>query len=402
MALAYNKKANYAIFSEYREGIFMATKTKIFYLITKGNFGGAQRYVYDLATNLPKTSFDVGVIFGEGQILGSKLASASIKTKQIESLKRDVGIWADIKATWQIWLILLRERPDIIHLNSSKIGGIGALAGRLAGVSKIIFTVHGLATNEARPHWQKVLIKFSHWLSMVMSHEIITVSDSLKREIVTWPRLSHKITTIHNGLTPAKLFERSIARREILKKHNEKFWVGTISELHKNKGLDYLIEAFASTVRTLLGNSLGWSLNLVIIGEGEERANLEKLIQDKRMSDRIFLIGRVEDARAYLKAFDIFTLTSRTEALPYSIMEAGLAGLPVIASEVGGIPELITNPEQGILVPKGNVEEIKKSLLFMIKKPKYRQLAGANLKRQVQENFSLKQMLEKTIEAYRQ
>ncbi|MFA6476620.1 MAG: glycosyltransferase [Candidatus Paceibacterota bacterium] len=379
----------------------MAEKTKIFYFITKGNFGGAQRYVYDLATGLPKNDFDIMVIFGEGEILGKKLASAGVKIKQIKSLQRDINILGEFQAFWEIWLLLLKERPEVIHLNSSKIGGLGALAGRLAGIPKIIFTVHGLATNEDRPSWQKVLIKFSHWLGMVLCHEIITVSDNLKNEIVNWSGLKNKVTTIHNGLNPAKLFERSIARREILGKSNEKFWVGTISELHKNKGLDYLIEAFAATVRTLLGNSLGWSLNLVIIGEGEERANLEKLIKDKRMDDRIFLAGRIEDARSYLKAFDIFTLTSRTEALPYSILEAGLAGLPVIASEVGGIPELITEAEQGILVPKGNIEEIKKSLLFMIKKKEYRHLAGMNLKHQVQQNFSLKQMLEKTIALYK-
>lgn len=378
----------------------MAEKTKIFYFITKGNFGGAQRYVYDLATGLPKNDFDTMVIFGEGEILGKKLAGAGIKTKQIKPLQRDINILAEFQSFWEIWLLLLKERPEIIHLNSSKIGGLGALAGRLAGTPKIIFTVHGLATNEDRPAWQKTLIKFSHWLGMVFCHEIITVSDSLKKEIINWYGLKNKVTTIHNGLNPSKLFERSIARKEILGKVDNKFWIGTISELHKNKGLDYLIEAFTSTVRSLLGNSLGWSLNLVIVGEGEERANLEKLIKDKRMDDRIFLPGRIEDARSYLKAFDIFTLTSRTEALPYSLLEASLASLPVIASEVGGIPELITDAELGILVPRGNIEEIKKSLLFMIKKKEYRKLAGANLKHQVQENFSLKQMLEKTIILY--
>ncbi len=79
-----------------------------------------------------------------------------------------------------------------------------------------------------------------------------------------------------------------------------------------------------------------------------------------------------------------------------------MAGLPIIASEVGGISEVITDPELGILVPPGNVEEIKKSLLFMLKKPKYRALAGANLRHRILANFSLKQMLEKTVELYRQ
>lgn len=379
----------------------MGQKTKIFYLITKGNFGGAQRYVFDLASGLPRADFDISVVLGAGEILEKRLRGVGIRTLKINSLKRDVKIGQDIKAFWEIWLLLIKEKPDVIHLNSSKIGAIGALAGRLAGVKKIVFTVHGLAHNEQRPSWQKFLIKFSHWLSFVFSHQIITVADCLNKQIIDWPLVKDKTTVIYNGLPNIKFFDKTLSRREILPNHNDKFWIGTISELHKNKGLDYLIEAFAGTVRTLLGDSLGWSLNLVIVGEGEERNNLEKLIKDKRMEDRIFLVGNIPEARYYLKAFDIFTLTSRTEALPYSILEAGACGLPIVASEVGGIPEMITDPELGILVPVGNVEEIKKSLLFMIKKPKYRQLAGTNLRKRIQENFSLKQMIEKTINLYK-
>jgi L-malate glycosyltransferase len=207
--------------------------------------------------------------------------------------------------------------------------------------------------------------------------------------------------TIYNGLPTVKFFEKSVARRELFAGHNDRFWIGTISELHPNKGLDSLIDAFALTVRALLGDSLGWSLNLMIVGEGEELEKLKWLARAKRLEDRIHFLGRVEDARAYLKAFDIFTLTSRTEAFPYVILEAGAAGLPIIASEVGGIPEVITDPEFGILVPPGNVEEIKKSLLFMLKKPKYCDLAGKNLRQRVLKNFSLKQMAEKTIELYK-
>ncbi len=376
------------------------TPKKVFYLITKGNFGGAQRYVFDLATNLPKKDFDVSVIMGQGGTLEKKLLQNGIKAFSLESLGRDVNLWLDCQSLFWIWRKVWQEKPDIIHLNSSKIGGLGALAGRLAGIKKIIFTVHGLAHNEDRPVWQKWLIKLSHWLSMILSHQIITVAKNLEEEIITWPGLANKVITINNGVSPYKLFDRAVARREIWPGHNDKFWIGTIAELHKNKGLDYLIEGFAGTVRSLLGDSLGWSLNLIIIGEGEERANLQKLITDKKMNDRILLAGRIEDARHYLKAFDIFALTSRTEALPYSILEAGLAGLPVIASEVGGIPEVIDSPDKGILVPAGSVEEIKKSLLFLIKKSKYRQLASSNLKHQVQQHFSIKKMIEETTRLY--
>ncbi|MFA6254101.1 MAG: glycosyltransferase family 4 protein [Candidatus Paceibacterota bacterium] len=379
----------------------MAEKTKIFYVITKGNWGGAQRYVYELATTLPRADFDTTVIMGEFEALEKKLVGAGVKTIKIPELGRDINFAKDLKSFWQLLKIFKKEKPQIIHLNSSKIGGLGSLAGRLAGVPKIIFTVHGLAFNETRPNWQKSLIKLSHWLSIILCHQVITVADCLKNQISSWPFIKNKLVTIYNGLPTIKFFEKSVARRELFPGHNDRFWIGTISELHPNKGLDSLIDAFALTVRALIGNSLGWSMNLMIIGEGEELEQLKRLARAKRLENRIHFFGRVEDARAYLKAFDIFTLTSRTEAFPYVILEAGAAGLPIIASEVGGIPEVITDPELGILVPPDNVEEIKKSLLFMLKKPKYCDLAGKNLRQRVTANFSLKKMVEKTVELYR-
>ena len=379
----------------------MTEKTKIFYIITKGNFGGAQRYVYELVTALPRADFEITVVLGEGEALEKKLAGAGIRVIKIPSLKRDINFLADLKSFWAIWRLLRQEKPQIIHLNSSKIGGLGAFAGRLAQVPKIIFTVHGLAFNENRPAWQKWLIKFSHWLSIILCHQVITVADCLKEQVIAWPGLKNKVFVIHNGLPTIKFFEKSVARRELFPGRHDRFWIGTISELHPNKGLDSLINAFALTVRALLGNSLGWSINLMIIGEGEELEKLKWLARARRLEDRIRFLGRVEDARSYLKAFDIFALSSRTEAFPYVVLEAGAAGLPIIASEVGGIPELITGPELGILVPPGNVEEIKKSLLFMLKKPKYCALAGKNLRQHITANFSLKKMVEKTVELYK-
>ncbi|MCX6712200.1 MAG: glycosyltransferase [Candidatus Vogelbacteria bacterium] len=203
----------------------MAKKTKIFYVITKGNWGGAQRYVYELATALPRAEFDTTVIMGEFEALEKKLAGAGVKTIKIPELGRDINLAKDLKSFWQLLKIFREEKPQIIHLNSSKIGGLGSLAGRLAGVPKIVFTVHGLAHNEQRPGWQKVLIKFSHWLSLIFSHEVITVADCLKKQIINWPLISKKITTIHNGLPTIKFFEKSVARRELFAGHNDRFWM---------------------------------------------------------------------------------------------------------------------------------------------------------------------------------
>ena len=375
-------------------------RTKIFYLITKGNFGGAQHYVFDLATNLPPADFDVTVILGQGETLAKKLAEKNIRVVSLPELGRDMNLFNDWSVFWSLFFLLRRERPDIIHLNSAKIGGLGALAGRLAGIKKIIFTGHGWAFNEARPWWQRKVISFFHWLTIIFSHQTILVAKSLRNQIITWPLVAGKLRQISNGLDYINFLSERDARLLLLPDKIEKFWLGTIAELHYNKGLDILIEAFSRLVKDMLGSQLGWSLYLIIIGEGEDRKYLEKIIKEKRLDGRIILLGQVEDANRYLKAFDIFVLPSRTEALPYAILEAGLAGLPIVASEVGGIPEIIPDAEYGLLVPPANVAELEKSLKYMVIKEHYRALVGTNIQKHIRDNFTVKKMVEETMKLY--
>jgi glycosyltransferase involved in cell wall biosynthesis len=248
--------------------------------------------------------------------------------------------------------IFRKERPDIVHLNSSQMGGSGAFAARLTGVKKIIFTGHGWAFNENRPGWQKMLARFFHILTILLSHQTIAVSHITKEQIgKPWNK---KMIVIRNGLHAIDFVNKKSARELLLAKIVEQnpeaqkillenpTWIGTISELHKTKGLDFAIEAIAKIENVIF----------VVIGDGEERKNLERLIRRCKAEQKIFLLGRIEMASRYLKAFDIATLTSVTEALPYFLLEAGAAGLPIIASNVGGIPEIIENDVTGILIRK--------------------------------------------------
>ncbi|MEK7585082.1 MAG: glycosyltransferase, partial [Patescibacteria group bacterium] len=123
---------------------------KIIFVVTKGNWGGVQRYVYDLATSLPKRQFEPLVVVGQGEILKSKLAAAGVECQSLARLGRDVRLTDDFHSFWALFKLFRREQPSIVHLNSSKVGVIGALAGRLARVPRIIFTAHGWASNEDR------------------------------------------------------------------------------------------------------------------------------------------------------------------------------------------------------------------------------------------------------------
>ncbi|NQV93114.1 glycosyltransferase, partial [Candidatus Kaiserbacteria bacterium] len=142
-------------------------KKKILFIITKSNFGGAQRYVYDIARSLSPDAFDVVVAFGGEGLLKDKLAHAKIRTVPIEDLERDINIFNEIDVFFQLLKLYRVEKPDIVHLNSSKIGGIGALAGRIAQVPLIIFTAHGWAFNEERSWGARKIIAFLYWITLI-------------------------------------------------------------------------------------------------------------------------------------------------------------------------------------------------------------------------------------------
>ena len=371
-------------------------KIKICLAITKGVWGGAQEYVFSLATQLPKDQFDVFVICGQGEALPQKLTEKNIRTILIPNMGRDISFRNEIKNFFQLVKILKKERPDVLHLNSSKIGFLGGLAGRIACIPKIIFTAHGWAFNENRFWLSKKIFKFIQWLTIIFCHQTIAVSEKTKNDIISFPFVKNKITTIHNGIGHIDFLPKEVARQKLAEMSKtvfdiEKLWIGTVSELHKNKGLNFLVEA---------SKNLPADAYIFIIGEGEERENLQKQIAKLGLKTRVFLLGRIENAKQYLKAFDIFTLTSRTEALPYSILEAGLAECAVVASRVGGIPEIIENNQSGILVEAGSVDQISKTIKDLIPNLENRKLFGHNLKEKILKDFSVEQMLSKTIEIY--
>lgn len=374
---------------------------KICYVITKANWGGAQRYIYDLATCLSKDDFEPVVVCGGTGALTSKLESGGIRTINLPQLGRDINLWNDGLVFISLIKLFRTERPDIIHLNSSKIGGLGALAGRIARVPKIIFTVHGWAFNEARPRWQKKLIAFFHWLTIRFCHQVITVANIEKAQVATWPKVKNKIRTIYNGVSPVAFFYRDTAREHLLARYpslapyRNQFWIGTIAELHQNKDLVNAIGAIALLKRRYPEG------RYLIIGEGEQKAKLESLITEFELEKNVLLLGPIAEAAKYLKAFDLFLLNSRKEGLPYVILEAGLAGLPVIATRVGGIPEIIIDGQTGVLIPPENAEATAEAIEALMANGLEREILGRNLETSVRNNFSLEQMTEQTIATYK-
>ena len=370
-------------------------KKKVLYTITKGNFGGAQKYVYDLATSLSKDKFEVVVACGEGETLKEKLEEKGIRVIKLGSSQRDISISKDIKTFFDIWKMIRQEKPDILHINSSKIGGLGSLAGRLTQTPRIIFTSHGWAFNEERSLTSKFFILLLHWITIILSHQTITVSNKTKKDISWMPFVKNKIKVIHNGIKNFEKTEKNEARQILAKNYTEKIIIYSISELHKNKGLDIGIRGIA-----LLPEETKQKVLYCIAGMGEEKENLEKLVKELNLKKQIKFLGFLDNAKNILSGADIFLFPSRTENLPFAILEAGLAGLPTIATSVGGVPEIIKDMQNGILVPPQNPKEISEAIVYLLENPEKQKEFGEEIKKTIVSFFSLEKMLSEMIKLY--
>ena len=286
-----------------------------------------------------------------------------------------------------------------MHLNSSKIGGLGALAGRVAHVKKIVFTAHGWAFNEERGELSKALIRFFSWLTIIFSHKVIAVSYQIAEQVINLPFTHKKVHIIHSAVEHFKVLDRRDARATLRTRTSypvpeNVLWIGTIAELHTNKGLKYAIEACSTLDRTRHG------FLYVIIGDGEKRTYLEQLVREKGLEHQIVLAGHIPNAKQYLSAFDIFILPSLTESLSYSVLEAGEASLPVVASRVGGIPEIIEHNVTGLLTEVKDIDAIREALETLIHDEKLRRALGERLHKKVRSEFSISKMLSETQFVY--
>lgn len=369
----------------------MAKKQKIIYVITKANWGGAQKYVFELISSLPEDKFAISVVYGGEGVLAEKLRALGIQGVSIPGLWRDVKFGSDLKAFWQLWRLFKTEKPDIVHLNSSKIGGLGSLAARLAGVKKVVFTIHGWAFDEDRSWWQKMLIKMISWLTITLCHQTIAISKHSKDQTKNWPGKAHgKIKVIYNGIdTNADIKYKT---RDDLGISTDSLIIGTIAELTKNKGLWYAVKAMKE-----LKNR---KIILFIVGDGEEREVIEGLVAKEGLEEKVVLLGFRDNAQNLLKVFDVFILPSLKEGLPYVLLEAGLAERPVIASNVGSIAEIITDNETGILIPPRDLDALTEAIDHLTGNAPKRTLLGRALREKIESDFSKNTMMDKTLSLY--
>ena len=301
---------------------------KILFVITKSNWGGAQRYVYDLATHLPREQFAVAVALGGSGELQQKLKEAGIPVLPLQSVQRDLSLSADVSGFFSLLKAIRAYRPYIVHLNSSKAGGLGALAARLCGVPRIIFTAHGWPFEEKRSFVWRLFALLGSWATALLSHAVIVVSRHDLQIGKRMPLCGAKMRLIYNGIeTPVKLGSGEHIRGAFPEGARI---IGTVGELTKNKNQIALVEQAKNNPEMFVA----------IVGEGEERSNLEAAIQSYGLEHRVKLFGFMP-ASDVLLGFDVFALPSLKEGLPYVLLEAKAADLPILANRIGGVGEIL-------------------------------------------------------------
>ncbi len=368
---------------------------KIMYIITKSNWGGAQRHVFDLSTSMKANGHEVWVALGGEGILKKKLEEAGVYTFSISNMNRDINLGKDAGSFKEIYNVIKNKRPDVIHLHSPKAAGLGSLAGRLLGTKKIITTVHGWTFNEPRPAIEKLAIYFFSWLTMLLNHITIVLSEKEFKQATYFPWVKDKLRLIPLGIKPVTFISVDGAKQALAKiigmdfaEFYKKNIVTTIAELHPNKGLTYLCDAMKS-VTEQQPNSI-----CLIIGDGENKEQIAEQIKTNKLENKIFLTGRIDNASEYLKAATVFVLPSIKEGLPYAILESGMANLATVATTVGGIPEIVEDMKSGILIQPRNSRELAHAISFMIEHPEERKRYGNALKEKVTNKYSFTKMIQ--------
>lgn len=385
-------------------------KKTILYVITQSEFGGAQRYLLDLASGL-NDNFNILIAFGEQAEKGKlaeKLKKLNIKYYIVPHLRRRLNWLDDIRAWWNLVKLFKKTKADIIHLNSSKVSILGSLATMISNLTtfpnpRLIYTVHGWVFNEKLPPGRKKFYLQAEKYTSFNKDRLICVSE-FDRQLALQNKIapSQKLTSIHNGIKPFNLLPRDEARRIILDKVPSgfktkgeiKFLIGSIGNLYKNKGYHYAINA----IHLLAKQNIG--AKMIVIGDGPQAEEMQRWLKQLKMADDFAFVGRIDNASKLLAAFDIYLCSSEKEGLSYTLIEAMMAGLPIVATRVGGNQELIRNDQEGLLVEAQDPEALAKAVVRIIKDPVTAEAMAKKARVKALTEFRLESMIQKTKYIY--
>jgi len=338
----------------------MSEGRHILYLVTSSGWGGAEKYVSVLAREAAAHG-EVHVIAGTGNgDLFDRLPHEAFVMRS-RHLTRRVSPISDLRAVREIRAYIRKNAITLVHANSTKAGLIASLA--VMGMKRrplVIYTAHGWAFLEsARSPLFRFTTYWSERLASRLRNATIVLSE-MERRVALERGLADEahLHLIPLGIArrPEKTLPRDAARKELLRGSDATFLFGTVANAYPAKALPLLIEAFDRVAETRPETAL------VIIGDGPSMPEISARREISPFKDRIFLAGHLPDASEYLSAFDVFTLSSTKEGMPWAILEAARAGLPIVATGVGAIPEMLRDGVGGLIVPPDDVPALAEAM----------------------------------------
>jgi glycosyltransferase involved in cell wall biosynthesis len=320
--------------------------------------------------------------------LGHDVISLNVSKKKLRRLQP--------RAVLQPAKIIKEREIDIVHCQRHKPAVYGALAAYITGKNlKVISHVRGL--HRTRSFKRKLL----NGISFRRISRIIAVSDAVRHDIVRTNLLSSsdKVVTIYNGIDVKAFMDVDLSREEARTRlglsDKDAFVYGTVGRLEETKGQEVLLRAFA---RVWGQYPKSW---LIITGKGNLESELKALAARLKIQERVVFTGYRTDIPAVLKAYDVFVLPSVAEGLPGALLEAMATGIPVIASRVGGVPEILNDPGLGIMVSPSSVDELASAMerLFSMNDTR-RSMIGKALRERVLEEFTPAKMIAAITKEY--
>jgi glycosyltransferase involved in cell wall biosynthesis len=347
-------------------------RLRILIVITLAEVGGAQTCVAQLLPELAQQHDVTVAAHGPGP-LRQAAVEAGASLVELRNVRRRIGI-RDALGLVELIRLTRRVRPDIVHAHSSKAGVLGRLAAALCRVPAVVFTAHGWAF-KAETGFRSRLYLYADRLTARVTSRVICVSETERREgLAAGTCDARRTIVIRNGVDSEAFAVRSHARTARPR-------IVSVGRLKAPKDLATLLRALA-----LIRED---PFEAVIAGDGPERAMLEALIKDLGLRDAVELVGELDDIPSLLAESDCFVLSSTSEGMPISILEAMAAGLPVVASDVGGVHELVTEGKTGYLVPPGDATALGAALQQVLRDPDLRAELGARARSTVESEFTV-------------
>lgn len=356
--------------------------------ITQAN-GGVARYLQMLFKYMDRNKYEQILIYPNEYANEKKEFENLVDNIELIGMSREISFKNDIKCLIQLRKVIKKYNPDLIYVHSSKAGALGRIANSITR-KRIIYNPHGWAFNMNVSNKKKFIYKTIEKVLAKKCDKIIAISEQEKKSAIEKNICNEeKIDVIFNGIDIDEYKNNIADKQDIRKKlniHSDSIVIGMVGRISKQKSPDIFIKS-AAKIKQKVPNAF-----FVIVGDGDERKEIEKLIEELGLKGSVLITGWVKNTYKYIQAFDIAMLLSRWEGFGLAIAEYMICEVPVIATNVDAIPNLISNNENGILVEVDNIEESVKAILKIINDKEFVNYIVDNSRNKVKKEFDVKRV----------